>query len=53
MLKPCHNCPHQSPEAKHCQSCYLAEKMRRKRLEKRLAHLLHYIDQFIIAVNKI
>ena len=52
-MKPCPNCPHESPEAKHCQSCYLAEKMRRERLEKKIVQLLHYIDQFIDAVKKI
>lgn len=52
-MKLCTGCPHKLPEAKHCQSCYLAEKMRRDRLEKKLAQLLHYIDQFIEAVNVI
>lgn len=52
-MKPCPGCPHKLPEAKHCQSCYLAEKSRRERLEKRIAQLLHYIDEFIKAVKKI
>jgi hypothetical protein len=49
----CENCPHENPEAKHCQSCYLAEKTRRERLEKSTAKLLHYIDQVIEAVKGI
>ena len=52
-MKPCPNCPHKLPEAKHCQSCYFAEKMRRKRLEKKIAQLLYYIDQFMAAVKRI
>jgi len=51
-MKPCPNCP-QTPTPEHCQSCYLSEKARRKRLEKRMVLLLHYIDQFIEAVKKI
>ena len=51
MLK-CPECP-QEPKLEHCQACYLAEKMRRERLEKNLAELLYHIDKLIGEVKKI
>ena len=51
-MKPCSDCP-QTPKIEHCQSCYLAEKTRRKRLEKELAEFLYYLDEIMDKVKEI
>jgi len=46
-MRKCKNCPYEIPKTHYCQSCYIAEKARRIRVEANFAKALYEIEEIM------